>query len=334
MSAPGTSASGRARRRWRRRWRRLGFSLIPAVALLLLGEVVARQAGVLVGGGPGGWTLTPGLDGYEIKQRPPMVDFTVSTNEDGLRTAYGRERAPGTRRLLVFGDSTVFGWGLPPEGSPAGVLEAALGEGWEVVNAGQPGFSSEQARRLAEALLPLYEPDGVVWFHPWHDVSEVKVADRELLPDEPAWWLQSALLSWLAAPSREERSDTEMPFAPFAADHTADGVKRVPEGERRENLERVAEAAGDAGAWLVVALLPTDTTLGVTRPSPLARELQPVCEALGVAFVDTGATMVGRTVSEVTLPGDPGHFTAAANALLLAPVLDAISSSASGRERP
>jgi len=318
------STAGRSRRRWRRRWRRLGFSLIPAAGLLALGEVAARQSGVLVGGGPGGWTLTAELVDYTVQQTPPMVDFVVSTNEDGLRTSSGRERTGGERRLLVFGDSTVFGWGVSPAGSPAGVLEAALGDGWEVINAGQPGFSSEQARRLADALLPLYEPDGIVWFHPWHDVSEVKVADRALLPAEPAWWTRSALLSWLAAPEEAARPDTAMPFAPFAADHKRNGVKRVPEGERRENLERVAAGAEELDAWLVVALLPTDTTLGVTRPSPLAEELMAACEGVGASFVDTGPTMVGRTVSEVTLPGDSGHFTADANALLMAPVLDAI----------
>ncbi len=300
------------------------FSVLPALGLLILLEIGARltaDAG-LEAGGPLGWTASPGLVDYQVTQPPPMLSFTVSTNDDGLRTRYGRALAPGARRLVTFGDSTIFGWGLPAEAAPAGALEAALGRGWEVVNAGQPGFSSEQARRLAEAVLPLYEPTGVVWFHPWHDVARARASDRELLPAEPTWWQASALLSRLSTQKAAlPRGNALFPFVPTLQDT---GVPRVPPEERMENLTRVRDAAAAAGAWVVVALLPNDHTLNDAAPSPFSRELARSCADLGVPFVDTGEALRGRAVEEVTLPGDPGHFTAAANVALMAPVLAAI----------
>ncbi len=314
--------SPRIRRRWRRLGRRLGFSLLPAAGLLLLGELAARLAGPGVEVGPTGWTMAPGLVEHLIDQPDPMPDFRVSTNADGLRSTYGRERTTGTQRLVTFGDSTVFGWGLPPEGSPAGVIEAALGADWQVVNAGQPGFSSEQARRLAQEIIPLYQPDAVIWFQPWHDLRGAAASDRELLPEQPPWWTASALLRLLAeSPAAPQRRSELMPFA---ADTVAGGVPRLPPEQRAENIAAVRDLAAAQGAWAAVVLLPTDTALSLGGTSPYAEEIAGICQSLGLPFIDPSPQVAGLPIASITLPGDTGHFTAEANTRLMAPVIELI----------
>ncbi len=314
--------SPRTRRRWRRLARRAAFSLLPTAGLLLLGELAARLAGSGIEVGPTGWTVAPGLVEHLIDQPEPMPDFRVSTNADGLRSAYGRERAPGSQRLLTFGDSTVFGWGLPPEGAPAGVIEAALGADWQAVNAGQPGFSSEQARRLAEAIIPLYRPDAVLWFQPWHDLRGAEASDRELLPAQPPWWAASALLSLLAEPPAAPERRSEL--MPFAADTVAGGTPRVPPEQRAENIAAVRDLAAAEGAWVAVVLLPADTALARGGTSPYAEEIAGICQSLGLPFIDPSPQVAGLPIASITLPGDTGHFTAEANARLMAPVIDLI----------
>jgi len=327
VGTPRRSLAWPGRRRLRRSARRLPFALLPAAALLAALELIARGlgGGALDAGGPLGWTTRPALSGHLVAQPPPREDFEVRTNADGLRTGYGRA-AGDAARLVTFGDSTICGWGLAEAGAPAAALESSLGPGYEVINAGQPGYSSEQARRLAEALLPAYTPRGVVWFHPWHDVAAAEHTDRSVLPPTPPWWAASRFLQLLAGSrDRARLTPRDDPLFPFVA-RTAPGgaVTRVPPPEREDNVRRVVAAARAAGAWTVVALLPNELTLADSRPSPLALELDALCAQLDVPFVDAAEALRGEPLSAVTLPGDTGHFTAAANARLVAPVAAAI----------
>jgi lysophospholipase L1-like esterase len=68
-----------------------------------------------------------------------------------------RVKPPGTKRLLVLGDSVA----VPPDGFVA-LLARRLAPPWEVINAAVPGYTTYQERRLLERdLLPL-RPDLVV----------------------------------------------------------------------------------------------------------------------------------------------------------------------------
>ena len=53
--------------------------------------------------------------------------------------------------MALLGDSTVFGWGVDDGQTVADGLAAAL-PGVEVLNAGQPGYSTVQAARLLEVV--------------------------------------------------------------------------------------------------------------------------------------------------------------------------------------
>jgi lysophospholipase L1-like esterase len=103
------------------------------------------------------WALRPGA----------RVEFLGATVEIGPRGLRGEPAAPGRRRVLCLGDSATFGWRVSEAETWPARLGAMLREGsgppeWEALNAGVPGYSSFQVRRLAERLLPQVRPEVVV----------------------------------------------------------------------------------------------------------------------------------------------------------------------------
>ena len=83
---------------------------------------------------------------------------TYRINSMGLR---GGEIAPHKkgRRILTLGNSCTFGWGLLLKETFAGRLQDILGEAYDVVNAGVPGYSSYQGRLFFEDELVELQPD-------------------------------------------------------------------------------------------------------------------------------------------------------------------------------
>jgi len=108
------------------------------------------------------WTLTPG---FSARFSRPWFDILVEANKQGLRDRDYGPRIPGRLRILGLGDSFAFGWGVEAEQGFYKRLEAQLvasGRPAEVVSAGIPGYGSEEALRLLEAVGLSYEPDLVL----------------------------------------------------------------------------------------------------------------------------------------------------------------------------
>lgn len=312
-------------------FRRVGFALIPVLVLLVLLELAARalhQPPAYEAGGPLGWTMQPNLQDMVVEVEPPRESFAVSTNGDGLRSAYARPRRSETQRLVTLGDSTIFGWGLPPTEAPAAILEQLLterrGGDWQVVNAGQPGYSSEQMRRLADALLPAWAPDGVVWFHPWHDVVSAP-PDRTLLPPESQHRRRhhSALVQWLQD-RRRYPGPSSNPLFPLPHHRWSPLSVRVPSAHRADNLQRLVGAADAVGAWVMIVLLPNNRTLFDPNRAPLARDLEARSQSLGVTYLDLSQVPEDARLEALTIPGDDGHFNAEGNRLYMERVLAAV----------
>ena len=110
-----------------------------------------------------GYTLIKPGSHYEWQGIP------VDINSRGLRgpeTTY--EKPPATFRILNLGDSIVMGWGVRVEDTYGRRLESLLNEGvdgdvnFEVINAGVPGWSLDNALAYLQAEGLKYEPDLVV----------------------------------------------------------------------------------------------------------------------------------------------------------------------------
>ncbi|HMO02029.1 MAG TPA: SGNH/GDSL hydrolase family protein [Oligoflexia bacterium] len=94
--------------------------------------------------------------------------YLVVANKLGFRGPDLKNvKEPGMYRVLVFGDSSSYGWGVDFEDSYSFVLteklkEAFAGRKIELGNFAIPGDSSEYGRLIFDKFAPIYKPDLVV----------------------------------------------------------------------------------------------------------------------------------------------------------------------------
>jgi hypothetical protein len=96
------------------------------------------------------------------------IDY--ATNDDGLRDDhdYALEKPPGVRRVIMLGDSFVFGYGLNLEHTLTKQLASLLDPaGWEVLNLGVPAYNTVMEVSFLEARGLKYDADDVLlMYHP------------------------------------------------------------------------------------------------------------------------------------------------------------------------
>lgn len=109
------------------------------------------------------WRLRPDLDlQADSLSLGQSRSWRVRTSGDGFRDRPLADRPEGETRVLAVGDSSTFGWGVADDEPWPAALETELGEGWQVLNLGVPGYSSVQGRTLVEELAPGLTPDALV----------------------------------------------------------------------------------------------------------------------------------------------------------------------------
>jgi lysophospholipase L1-like esterase len=142
---------------------RLSAALEPAGAS---GTPIARFHPTL------GWDKPPG--GEQFIRRPEYAVW-IRLNTHGLRgpdREYGKP--PGTRRVLILGDSFAQGYYVAEEDSARAVLERQLDSGncgrHEVLNGGTPGYSTDQEYLFYGSEGRRYQPDLVVLFFFFNDL--------------------------------------------------------------------------------------------------------------------------------------------------------------------
>jgi hypothetical protein len=106
----------------------------------------------------------------------------IKTNSHGFRAnrEYSFEKSDGKKRILVLGDSFVWGWGVENEEMFTEILEKELG-GTEVLNAGHTGFDTLQEFLLYKRIGIRYEPDLVLLCFFPNDITDIAGSD-ELKP--------------------------------------------------------------------------------------------------------------------------------------------------------
>ena len=96
--------------------------------------------------------------------------ISYATNGDGLREdhEYALEKAPGVRRVILLGDSFVFGFGLRLEHTMGHQLASLLDPaGWEILNLGVPAYNTIDEVQFFRRRGLKYQPDVVVLvYHP------------------------------------------------------------------------------------------------------------------------------------------------------------------------
>lgn len=107
-----------------------------------------------------GWRQLPSRT---VTHRTPYFTATYTTNTLGHRDREHGAPPPGTRRVVVFGDSQIFGWGIPLGRRFTDLLQARHPE-LEVWNAAVMGYGFDQELLAYEQWSGAWQPDVVVLF--------------------------------------------------------------------------------------------------------------------------------------------------------------------------
>lgn len=228
-----------------------------------------------------GWTLKPDVAGL---QGPAAWEAGLTTNADGFRDgAHAAAKAPGTYRVIVLGDSFVFGSGVPQAAVLTRRLAARLGPGFEIVNLGVPGYGTDQELLTLRRWGKRLAPDLVVAGFFWNDVMENASAEIYGMT-KPRFTLEGGRLvphppAGVSAPSALARLDATL----LASSHlwslvrnglsSAGGTGREPTEDRPVSIDlslKNPPASREPQFALTFALL---------------EELRREAEALGVPLV-------------------------------------------------
>jgi lysophospholipase L1-like esterase len=217
--------------------------------------------------------------------------WSVHINDQGFRTpAFAEPKLPGTRRIVVLGDSSTFGWGVEEFQAYPRRLATALAKRWnvdpariEVLNLGVPGYSTFQGRVLLERSALALDPDAIVWSYLSNDGAITGVSDQATYAQRigPSGALLAVLHgsrafetleAWIAVARRR--------IAPPAEPDPRDATQRNIPGydAAAANIRAVTEQARAAGIPLVL--------LGqCTRGRP-ARVMAEVARETGTPHLD------------------------------------------------
>lgn len=152
-----------------------------------------------------GWANVPNSRG-----RFNHLDFSVavSHNADGLRDEEYLLARTDKKRMLVVGDSFVWGFGVEAEERFTELLEVAHPD-WEIINTGVSGYSTDQEFLYLRERGIRYRPDVVVLLL-FHDGLAGNVQDQAYLWEKPCFDLDGDTLTLRRAVVPEASWDTRL----------------------------------------------------------------------------------------------------------------------------
>lgn len=106
-----------------------------------------------------GWKNKAGAEGIF---HTPDATTRVSINSKGQRDIEHEYKKDGRFRILVLGDSFVWGYGVEQDSRFTEHLRELLGDGTEIINAGVSGYGTDQELLYYKAEGSRYSPDLVI----------------------------------------------------------------------------------------------------------------------------------------------------------------------------
>lgn len=303
--------------------RRLLFALVPALVVLGGAELGLRSVGwpspeAAFEHNEPFWVVDPVLRAHPMDHKEEGARFPVSTDENGLRAPlHPVDKAAGALRVMALGCSTTFGWGVADaESYPARLEARGRAAGFpklEVINGGQPGYTSFQGLWLWGRTLEDYAPDVVLIGYIVQDARRAAYSDRsQAILQQDARFLKDNLLyrSRVYLGLRSLLGGVQV----RAKERTADGDSgehRVPLAEYDENLRTLVSRVQAIGAKPVLFGYPLERA-GYTAAH--RAQLAATAEALGVPAFDPQPQMdVAARTELLYFPNDRGHANAAGN---------------------
>jgi hypothetical protein len=286
-----------------------------------------------------GWEMVPGVLHYTYLH-------PVQVNDLGLRgpRIAPRDQAPAEVRVIALGDSLIYGQGLADSDTLPTRLEGELSRRdpahrqWRVINAGHRAYDMRQELALLRELGPAIDPDVVVLFWHWSDLTEsnVEATYRRLAASGPivfdfsappggseerAWRLRQLL----------RRSALVMTVHDRWRARSTPALDRslIDEGFRRqaEYLRDFRDLAQDLKFQPLVAAIPDPRTAVAEHISAeLARRACRAADEVGMPALSLDAVIAAlgtETGKLPTLPYD-GHYDTQANGAMAAAVADLV----------
>lgn len=289
--------------------KKLIFALLPLSLLFLAGEVTSRIFGLsecsAIVPEAGDWETMRG-DPDLLWRLEPNTEFRTNNdvtriNSVGLRETLlpTQKKQRGEKRIIVTGDSSIYGWGVRDNETYAVQLERELRKRFsvpiEVINLGVPGYSTEQTIRLLNEVGWNYEPDLVIVSNLFSDCNIDAFQDRvamRLTNPQPsgieAMLQQSRLycacyMSWAnyQANLNQNPNRVLMPGIPTGANAAVQleninkslSLSRVPIADYLDNLKIIQQEAQKRNALMMLAPLAQEWDVGIwnvpmPKPSP------------------------------------------------------------------
>ena len=299
------------------------FSLVPLAVLFGGTELGLRAAGWPKPDGAFAhnepfWVMDKDLDNKSISHNEEDSSFSVTTDKHGLRVPVpAQDKRPGLYRIMTLGCSTTFGWGVNDDETYPAVLQDLIDkqglESTEVINAGQPGYSSFQGVWFWERVLKHFEPDVVLIGYVVQDARKAAYTDlsqailqkdHRFLKDHVLYNSRSyvglrSLLGSIQVKAKERESQDE------------GGVYRVPPAEYSANLRTLIELVQEEDASPVLFGYPLERE-GYTQGH--RRIMQVASEMIEVPYLNLQPDMeTASRTAELYFPRDRGHANAAGN---------------------
>jgi hypothetical protein len=274
--------------------KRMIFTLIPLVVLLAGAEIAARTLWTTMPKGDGNlpahptrlWTLNP-------FSQMPSAGVMVPIGGDGLR--HVPDTTGADLRVLTLGDSNIFGFGLPHEHSPHGVLQDFLTDRRieaDVLCGGVTGYSSLQSLALLEEQGWDLEPDLLVVGNLLSDEYQDyqtdldRIEGRETPWAKAEWSLLRGSLAWKWFRLRVIESAAGERVIRSAAQHVVSDTHRVPVAAYEQNLLAMCRGAAQHDVGLVFYQPPTrDQLLDPTLTTPHGQAMERAARGCGVPIL-------------------------------------------------
>lgn len=252
------------------------------------------------------WKLRPGTKNY---------GRDIFINSDGFR---GEELLPdsaGRKRLIMIGDSCVFGWGVGHGETIAARLSDDFSENGhdvEVINAGVPGYSSLQALNHLKEILKTHRPDIVTIQIGWNDSWPTpSMTDRDII-SRGTWlisfnyFVRKLWVVRLASYAISKRYYEKFEIANTPGDLR----RRVPLAEFRANLIEMIRLSRENNALPVLVTLPQRMPLRKLAIANYLALLPEIADATGVQLIDLVPPIQSEREENGHLFVDDIHFSA------------------------
>ena len=205
-------------------------------------------------------------------------------NTDGMgwrNKSLNLAKKQGVRRIICLGASPTFGWGVNYEDTYAYHLQKLLNRNpknsFEVINAGEIGYSSYQGLLLLKNEIVRLDPDIITVSYVINDIDKYRFFRSNLLNDKQLLPINKnivALMNFmhqskfgrvleklafnLSHPENRYLDNTESVYSP--------GENRVPISDYRENLQEIIDFAFKKEIKLVFIKMPVNLPLPAQLP--------------------------------------------------------------------